>query len=64
MTRQLPVWLARGVLIVVVVAVVLAGHWQIPASIGLIPRIFALSLLVIVALWLISRLTRRTIERS
>ncbi len=64
MTRQLPVWLARGVLIVVVVAVVLAGHWLIPASIGLIPRIFALSLLVIVALWLISRLTRRTIERS
>ena len=61
MTRQLPVWLARGVLIVVVV---LAGHWLIPASIGLIPRIFALSLLVIVALWLISRLTRRTIERS
>ena len=50
MTRQLPVWLARGVLI--------------PSSIGLIPRIFALSLLVIVALWLISRLTRRTIERS
>ncbi|MEI7438311.1 MAG: hypothetical protein WCK20_01415 [Thermoleophilia bacterium] len=64
MTRQLPVWLARGVLIVIVVAVVLAGHWLIPASIGLIPRIFALSLLVIVALWLISRLTRRTIERS
>jgi hypothetical protein len=64
MTRQLPVWLARGVLIVIVVAVVLAGHWVIPASIGLIPRIFALSLLVIVALWLISRLTRRTIERS
>ena len=64
MTRQLPVWLGRGVLIVVVVAVVLAGHWLIPASIGLIPRIFALSLLVIVALWLISRLTRRTIERS
>ena len=63
MTRQLPVWLARGVLIVIVVAVVLAGHWVIPASIGLIPRIFALSLLVIVALWLISRLTRRTIER-
>jgi|APGre2960657468_1045069.scaffolds.fasta_scaffold280294_2 hypothetical protein len=63
MTRQLPVWLARGVLIVIVVAVVLAGHWLIPASIGLIPRIFALSLLVIVALWLISRLTRRTIER-
>ena len=49
MTRQLPVWLARGVLIVVVVAVVLAGHWLIPASIGLVPRIFALSLLVIVA---------------
>jgi hypothetical protein len=64
MTRQLPVWLARSVLIVIVVAVVLAGHWLIPASIGLIPRIFALSLLVIVALWLISRLTRRTIERS
>ena len=64
MRRQLPVWLARGVLIVIVVAVVLAGHWLIPASIGLIPRIFALSLLVIVALWLISRLTRRTIERS
>ena len=64
MRRQLPVWLARGVLIVIVVAVVLAGHWVIPASIGLIPRIFALSLLVIVALWLISRLTRRTIERS
>ncbi len=64
MTRQLPVWLARGVLIVIVVAVVLAGHWLIPSSIGLIPRIFALSLLVIVALWLISRLTRRTIERS
>ena len=64
MTRQLPVWLARGVLIVIVVAVVLAGHWVIPASIGLIARIFALSLLVIVALWLISRLTRRTIERS
>lgn len=64
MTRQLPVWLARGVLIVIVVAVVLAGHWVIPASIGLVPRIFALSLLVIVALWLISRLTRRTIERS
>ncbi len=63
MTRQLPVWLARGVLIVIVVAVVLAGHWLIPASIGLIPRIFALSLLVIVALWLISRVTRRTIER-
>jgi hypothetical protein len=64
MTRQLPVWLARGVLIVIVVAVVLAGHWLIPASIGIVPRIFALSLLVIVALWLISRLTRRTIERS
>ena len=64
MTRQLPVWLARGVLIVIVVAVVLAGHWVIPASIGLGPRIVALSLLVIVALWLISRLTRRTIERS
>ncbi len=64
MTRQLPVWLARGVLIVIVVAVVLAGHWLIPASIGLVPRIAALSLLVIVALWLISRLTSRTIERS
>ncbi len=64
MRRQLPVWLARGVLIVIVVAVVLAGHWVIPASIGLVPRIAALSLLVIVALWLISRLTRRTIERS
>ena len=64
MTRQLPVWLARAVLIVIVVTVVLAGHWLIPASIGLIPRIFALSLLVIVALWLISRVTRRTIERS
>jgi hypothetical protein len=64
MTRQLPVWLARGVLIVIVVAVVLAGHWVIPDSIGLVPRIAALSLLVIVALWLISRLTRRTIERS
>jgi len=64
MTRQLPVWLARGVLIVIVVAVVLAGHWVIPASIGLVPRIAALSLLVIVALWLISRLTSRTIERS
>ena len=63
MTRQLPVWLARAVLIVIVVTVVLAGHWLIPASIGLIPRIFALSLLVIVALWLISRVTRRTIER-
>ena len=64
MTRQLPVWLARAVLIVIVVTVVLAGHWLIPASIGLVPRIAALSLLVIVALWLISRLTRRTIERS
>lgn len=53
----LPVWLVRGALVVLVVIVVLAGHWLIPTSIGIVPRLIALSALVIIVLWLVTRIT-------
>jgi hypothetical protein len=46
--------LQRAGLIVLTVGVVLLGHRLIPPSMGIIPRIFAISALLVVVLWLVS----------
>jgi hypothetical protein len=48
------VGLQRVGLILVTVVVVLIGHRLIPPSMGIIPRIFAISALLVVVLWLVS----------
>ena len=44
----------RILLVVMVVGVVLAGRRMIPPSVGFLPRVFLLTGLVVVALWLVS----------
>lgn len=56
---HLPTTATRFGLIALVVAVALIGHWVIPAGIGLIPKLVAIAVLVLAALWLIRRWIRR-----
>ena len=56
---HLPTTAARAGLIALVIAVVLIGHWVIPAGVGLVTKFVAIALLVLVALWLVKRWTRR-----
>ncbi|MGI9187955.1 MAG: hypothetical protein ACR2J9_10655 [Gaiellales bacterium] len=52
---HLPTTAARAALIALVVAVALIGHWVIPPAIGLIPKLVAIAVLVLAALWLLRR---------
>ena len=55
---HLPTTVTRIGLIALVIAIALIGHWVIPSGVGLIPKLVAIAVLVLAALWLIRRWTR------
>lgn len=56
---HLPTTVARFGLTALVIAIAVLGHWLIPSAIGLIPKLVAIALLVLAALWLLRRWERR-----
>lgn len=56
---HLPTTVARVGLTALVIAIAVLGHWLIPSAIGLIPKLVAIALLVLAALWLLQRWERR-----
>ena len=57
--RHLPTTVTRFGLTALVIAIAVLGHWLIPSAIGLIPKLVAIALLVLTALWFLQRWEKR-----